>query len=150
QLTRITVQSGTSLNFRCPYQAKVMNTLEQSSSAIGISGAGMARDGMGYPDGLQRGGCDYHVPARPDKGRGAQSTHASGYEPLGGRLFRRLEIGGDDAVPAAVLGLVEHAVGEVEQLVRPDIARGPCGGEADAQRNELPAARMLVRDGQPA
>src|SRR4051812_7326362 len=54
QLTRITIQSGTSLNFRWPYQAKVMKMLEQSSSAIGVSDAGMAREGMGDPVPVQR------------------------------------------------------------------------------------------------
>lgn len=35
QLTAITVSSGAALNFRWPYQAKVMNTFEANSSAIG-------------------------------------------------------------------------------------------------------------------
>ena len=35
QLTRITVSSGACLYFRCPYQAKVMNTLLPSRSSSG-------------------------------------------------------------------------------------------------------------------
>src|SRR3954453_7772097 len=72
QLIRMTIQSGTSLNFKWPYQAKVMNTLEHSSKAIGISGAGMAREGMGRV----RVGCDgggigaYHVPTARKSGGG--------------------------------------------------------------------------------
>ena len=35
QLTRMTPQSGVSLNFRWPYHAKVMKTFEQISSTMG-------------------------------------------------------------------------------------------------------------------
>src|SRR3954462_8293651 len=35
QLTITTSQSGLSVNFRCPYQAKVMNTFEIRSSPMG-------------------------------------------------------------------------------------------------------------------
>jgi hypothetical protein len=35
QLTSTTIGSGFSLNFRCPYQAKVMKTLEANSIRIG-------------------------------------------------------------------------------------------------------------------
>ena len=35
QLARITFASGALLNFKCPYQAKVMNTFESVSSPIG-------------------------------------------------------------------------------------------------------------------
>jgi hypothetical protein len=37
QLTNITVTSGTDLNFRCPYQATVMNRFEQASRMIGAT-----------------------------------------------------------------------------------------------------------------
>lgn len=36
QLAKITIQMGLVLNFRCPYQAKVMNTFEARSSRIGV------------------------------------------------------------------------------------------------------------------
>ena len=35
QLTRITAHSGCALNFKCPYHAKVMNTLDSSSRTGG-------------------------------------------------------------------------------------------------------------------
>jgi hypothetical protein len=39
QLTRITFQIGTSVNFRWPYQAKVINTFEASNKAtVNITG----------------------------------------------------------------------------------------------------------------
>src|SRR3954466_3815123 len=46
QLTRMTPHSGTSLNLRWPYQAKVMNTLEQISRPIGIRWGDENENGM--------------------------------------------------------------------------------------------------------
>ena len=40
QLAMITNHSGRSVYFRCPYQAKVMKTFEQSSRTIGASAGG--------------------------------------------------------------------------------------------------------------
>ena len=42
QLTAITSSSGAALNFRWPYQAKVMNTFEAMSRPMVISGIGRA------------------------------------------------------------------------------------------------------------
>jgi hypothetical protein len=36
QLTSTTTASGTTLNLRCPYHAKVMNRFEQKSIMIGM------------------------------------------------------------------------------------------------------------------
>src|SRR6185436_10220371 len=41
QETRMTRSSGCSLKRRCPYQAKVMNTLESERSTIGVTWAGI-------------------------------------------------------------------------------------------------------------
>jgi hypothetical protein len=40
QLATITSHSGRSVNFRCPYQAKVMKTLEISSRTMGAMAGG--------------------------------------------------------------------------------------------------------------
>src|SRR5690348_15534985 len=40
QLAKITIHSGRWVNFRCPYQAKVMKTLEHSSRTIGATEGG--------------------------------------------------------------------------------------------------------------
>lgn len=37
QLTRITINIGADLNFRCPYQAKVMNIFETNNNKIGAA-----------------------------------------------------------------------------------------------------------------
>src|SRR5690606_20729172 len=42
QLARITTTSGVVLNFRCPYQAKVMNRFEAVSNTTTVSHAGKA------------------------------------------------------------------------------------------------------------
>jgi hypothetical protein len=44
QLTRIARKSGEDLYFRCPYQAKVIKTFEQTSIAMGRSAGGIVND----------------------------------------------------------------------------------------------------------
>jgi hypothetical protein len=47
QLAAITIHSGEVLNLRCPYQAKVMNTLLAISSRIGTTWLETVAAGMG-------------------------------------------------------------------------------------------------------
>jgi hypothetical protein len=44
QLTRIASKSGEDLYFRCPYQANVIKTFEQTSITMGKSAGGIVSD----------------------------------------------------------------------------------------------------------